>query len=211
MSDIKTFDELLTACEGVRTVTKQHTDWHGRGQTQYSHYLVGDLVVPDDIYIQVHATATKGTIGKLATIEPGIFKQTDGAERITDYDTKFTFTVEGRPKPGRIGRFYAKILPNHDGTTKWVRNVKSHPKEEIKNPVNKYKQELQKGDWVVGVLRGKKLGIGQITRWTNSSVWGRLGDGPEFIFQSINETFTMPDDEHVKLLTFAVLKGWNGR
>jgi len=99
--------------------------------------------------------------------------------------------------------------------TKYVRDVNTHEKVVVKNPVNKFKQEMQKGDWVIGVKPGKYLGIGRITRWTNHNVWAVTGDdltdkSKEFKFDSITETFTMPDDAHVKLLTMAVLKGWRG-
>ena len=65
-------------------------------------------------------------------------------------------------------------------------------------------------------MPGKRLGIGRISRWTNHNVWAIRGDNmsdksKEFKFDSIEETFTMPDDEHVPLLTMAVLKGWDGR
>ena len=73
--------------------------------------------------------------------------------------------------------------------------------------------KLEVGDWVIGVKPGKRLGIGRITRWTNHNVWAVSGEdlnGREFRFDSITETFTMPDDEHVKLLTMAVLRGWTG-
>ena len=77
--------------------------------------------------------------------------------------------------------------------------------------------EMKKGDWVIGVTPGKGLGIGRITRWTNHNVWAvKPGDelndkSREFKFDSIDQTFTMPDSDQVQqLLTVAILKGYTG-
>lgn len=174
-----------------------------------------------DIFIEITQTATKGTIGRLVDFEVEVYGErypeytNQPANKILSYDGTLIYEVDGRKQRGRINESYAKILVGHH-QTQYVRNVKKRVQEDIKNPVNKYKQELQKGDWVVGVMPGKRLGIGRITRWTKHNVWATQSDdlddkSQEFKFDSISETFTMPNDEHVQLLTFAVLAGWNGR
>ncbi len=130
------------------------------------------------------------------------------------YRCTLIYEVEGRKQRGRIKDEYVKIVEGQP-KTKYVRDVTTHKKVVIKNPVNKFKQEMKRGDWVIGVKRNHSLDIGRITRWTNANVWGVTGDdlndkSKEFQFASISETFTMPDDKHVQLLTMAVLKGWKG-
>jgi len=209
---------ILKSCGGVEVKTKESKDY--RGRTQYSDRFikVGDIVVPADTFIEITATATKGTIARVIDIEVDTYTEDTKycqANQIITYGATFIYEVDGRKQKGRIKSQYAKALVGKH-QTEYLRNVDTHEKVEVKNPVNKYKQELQKGDWVIGVMPGKILGIGRITRWTNHNVWGIRGDdlgdkSKEFKFDSIMETFTMPNDEHVQLLTFAALKGWKGR
>jgi len=209
---------ILKSCTGVKVVTKESKDY--RGNTTYSDRFikVGDIVVPRDTFIEITATATKGTIARVIDIEVNTYTEDTKycqANQIMAYSATFIYAVDGRKQKGRIKSPYAKVLVGQH-QTEYIRNTETHKKVEVKNPVNKYKQELQKGDWVIGVMPGKILGIGRITRWTNHNVWAIRGDdltdkSKEFKFDSIMQTFTMPNDEHVQLLTFAALKGWQGR
>lgn len=217
-------EDILKQCSGVRFEENEFSQWSGKVIRTYNFYKEGEIKVPDDIYIKITGTATKGTIGKVIGVDVETFGKTHPGAQSKDpcyiftYDTSIIYECENRKKPGRIKASHV-ILLSGPQQTEYVRNINTRPKEEIKNPVNKFKQELQKGDWVIGVKPGKKLGIGRITRWTNHNVWAvrdafneeDLNDkSKEFRFDSIYETFTLPNDEHVELLTWAVLKGWKG-
>jgi len=213
-------EDILKRCAGVSVDQKENTGYNARSKFLYKFYKVGDIELPaDGVFIEIVATATKGTIAKVVSIDVETYGERypdidsyAGSKEIVTYGITLIYEVEGRKQQGRIKEQYAKVLTG-EHETKYVRDVKKHKKVVVKNPVNKYKQEMQKGDWVIGVKPGKRLGIGRITRWTNHNVWAVAGEdlnGREFRFDSIIETFTMPDDEHVKLLTMAVLKGWTG-
>ena len=215
-----TLESILRKCDGVKVVTTESNDWRGQPQYDTKLYKTGDIVLPEvGIFIEIIATATKGTIAKIVEIDAETYGERypdidsyKGSTEIVSYNNTIIFEVEGRKQQGRIKEQYIKVLPGVQ-ETKYVRDVTKHKKVVVKNPVNKYKQEMKKGDWVIGVKPGKAIGIGRITRWTNHNVWAVAGEdlnGREFRFDSIQETFTMPDDEHVKLLTMAVLKGWTG-
>lgn len=192
-----------------------------RFTSQQPKYFIceSDNLTINDLYIEVTSTSTSGTIGRVIDMEfsKSARKDKDGnsIDAINVYGTTLIYEVDGRSKPSRIGLLYVKILENHDGKTKWVRNVKSR-KTEIKNPINKFKQELKENDWIIGVGRGyksqKPLMIGRVSRWTNKNVWAKTIDGQEFQLNSIKETFLLPaNDEHVEILTMAVVKGWDGK
>jgi hypothetical protein len=210
-------NDLLKQCEGVTHTLKEYRNWKGQLDYHDKFYLNEDkeFKIPKGLYVEVTSTATKGTIGKLIDFEYELFSQKGGPAEISTFEGTLIFEVEGRSKPGRISSSYADIIQGYTGETKWVRSVKKHKKKKVKNPVNKFKQELKKGDWVVGVKPGKKLAIGRITRWTNHNVWAVPHDNlddtsREFRFDSIAQTFLMPNEDHVSELTMAVLKGWNG-
>jgi len=201
---------LLKQCANVRV--KEHTGWGG--SINYTYFITdgsSTIKLPEqDIYIEIVGTATKGTIGKLVAIHP-YSTYTDGHFNID----KFEIEIDGRAKTSNIAQHQSRIL---DGAaeTVWVRKVKKHAKVIIKNPVNKYKQELQKGDWIIGVGKHKILKIGRVSRWTKCNVWAvppgsEPGDTKdEFLLDSISQTFLMPNDDHVGALTMAILKGYKG-
>lgn len=209
---------ILRKCSGVKVVTEERKDWNNQTVYVDKFIKVGDIVVPEDTYIEIIATATEGTIARVVDIEVDSYDEAtkyNVVNQIVTYGATFIYEVDGRKQKGRIRTKYAKALVGTH-TTEYVRNIEKHKKVEVKNPVNKYKQEMQKGDWVIGTRPGKLLGIGRITRWTNHNVWAVTGNdlddkSKEFKFDSITETFTMPNDDHVQLLTFAALKGWTGR
>jgi len=209
---------ILKSCSGVEARTRETTDWQGKKGFVDTLIKVGDIVVPEDTFIEITSTATKGTIARVVDIEVDTYDDETKyhkANQIITYGGTFIYKVDGRKQKGRINASYTKALVGQH-QTEYIRNTETHEKVEVTNPVNKYMQELQKGDWVIGVMPGKRLGIGRITRWTNHNVWAITGDdltdkSKEFKFDSITETFTMPNDEHVQLLTFAALKGWKGR
>lgn len=218
---VSSIEAILQKCGGVRVETKQAevSMWDSHPRITYTFFKTGDIELPDaGIFIKIIASATKGTIAKVVDLEVETWAErypdspNDNPNKIIMWDTTLIYEVEGRKQKGRIKESHTKVLEG-EHETKYVRDVQTHEKVVIENPVNKYKQEMKKGDWVIGTRPGKRLGIGRITRWTNHNVWAVAGEdlnGREFRFDSIKETFTMPDDEHVKLLTMAVLKGWHG-
>jgi len=214
-------EAILRSCEGVKVRSEEKRNWQGRNHTVYTFYKTSDIVVPKNVYIEITCTATIGTIARIVDVEVETHAEryknskNDEPNKLVTYGGTIIYEVDGRKQKGRINEAYAKVLLG-EHKTNYVRNVKKHDKAEIKNPVNKYKQELQRGDWVIGVKPGKSLGIGRISRWTNSNVWAvtpgaELDDkSREFKFDSINETFTIPPDDIEQSLTMAVLKGYKG-
>ena len=96
------------------------------------------------------------------------------------------------------------------------KTVKDRKKEVINNPVNKFKQTLNKDDWIIGVGQGygsnKPLMIGKVSRWTKHNVWAKTIDGDEFKINDMKQTFLLPGgDDYIDELTLAIVKGWNGR
>jgi|GEM_PF-5902086 len=221
------FKQLLLDCNGIDKTTIQEKNWKGQPEDKTYLYLTGEeFIVPPDQFIRIKSTATKGTVAKIVDMELDVqderWAKVEG--QISEYSATLIYESidnKGKKKKGRIQKSYVDFMDPLDpeyGNLKYVRNVKSHAdkKKEVKNPVNKYQQELQRGDWVVGVLPRKRLGIGRITRWTNHNVWAVPGDNlddksREFKFDTIQETFTMPNSDHTALLTMAVLKGWDGK
>lgn len=215
---------ILKSCEGVRyTSEEKKRSWGGQTYIEEKFFKTGDIKVPDELYIKITQTATRGTIAKVVDIEVQTYGERNSSnpgDQIVSYDATLIYeskTSDGKKKKGRINSSYIDVLVGTHPLS-YVRNITKHAdKPPVKNPVNKYKQELQRGDFVIGVKPGKTLGIGRITRWTNHNVWAVSGDdlddkSAEFKFDSISETFTFPDTESVEeLLTFAILSGWNGR
>jgi hypothetical protein len=208
-------EQILAQCSGITVETTR--------ENVSTFTKVGDIELPAaGIFIKILRTAAAGTIARVCSIDIKTRAETyptiesyKGNTQLVTYDAAIEYEVEGRKQKGRIKSIYVKVL-NGTQETKYVRDVKKHKKVVVKNPINKYKQEMKRGDWVIGVKPGKHLGIGRITRWTNANVWAVTGEdlndnSKEFKFDCIDETFTMPNDDHVTLLTMAVLKGWEGK
>lgn len=200
------YEKILKACDGPKvTETQVEQSRYGGRREPYNRVDVefpddGVIAVPPGIFIEINSSATEGTIGELI-----------GIQNASTYSGTYILRIDGRPKPCRIHSSYAALLIGHDGTTKFCRNVNSHPKVHVQNPVNKYKQELKKGDWIIGVGMSKTLVIGTVSRWTNHNVWAfKNGEKKEVKLDCIEETFLMPNTEHVKSLTWAALKGYTG-
>lgn len=198
---MNTMQAILLECDGVEVIAPE---W---GQTRQKFMRVGDIVPRGDIFVEIIGTATKGTIGRVVSVE---VRDYQGA--IYSHQGTLTYEVEGRPKPGKIGSHHANVLKGPQ-QTKYVRVVKSHPKVKVKNPINKFKQELQVGDLIAGVSYGKSIKIGKVSRWTNSTIWAVTGDdisdkSKEFKLDNIQETFKLPNAEAVNQeLTMSVLRG----
>jgi len=205
--------QVLKRCQGIRHVSVIKT-FNGNDQYEHVEFFATDseFAVPDNVYIKIDATACKGTIGKLVDIE---FVTWEAGERIRDWGMTYIIQIEGRKGTNRIVQWHSTILENHDGTTKYVRNVKKHVQEEIPVHVNKYKQPILEGDWIVGIGRGKKLHFGQVVRWTKSSV---MVNPTPTIPNSKSIAITLPDQsvklpegpDYEQMVTMMALRGWTG-
>ena len=206
-------NELLKACSGIRTEEKISEDWKQEKYTHYKHFFEGETIgIPDDVYIKINGTATKGTIGHLVDID---FHQMPGHRDrpVGGWDTTFILSVDGRPNVSRIQQTHADILANHDGTTKFVRNVKKHLQVEIPPHVNKYMQQLNKGDWAVGLGTRKTIHFGQITKWSKASVYvnptAEIKGSTHYLISHPRECFKLPEEvDYTQLITMMILQGW---
>jgi len=208
--------QLLADCDGIEVVSGS-PGYGGYRQTLFVVKPDVTIIPPSEIYIEVISSSTKGTIGKLIDItfntQNRLNEKNETVTVVDQFSIKYIIEIEGRKKPSSISSYFSEILINYTGKTKWVRNIVDHTKEVIKNPVNKFKQQLQKDDWIVGVgMGGDSLKIGKVTRWTKNTVWAKTIDGEEFRLSSIAQTFLMPSsNEHLTELTMAIVKGWNGK
>lgn len=208
---------LLLECDGI---SKAYGKAIHYGRKPILFVVEKDVTVPKGKFIEIIATSTNGTIGELVDIEFNTQKRyTDKlkeVEAVDIYSLKYVIKIDGRKKPSKIIYYHAKILDDYTGPTQWVRNVKNRKDEVINNPVNKFKQTLNKDDWIIGVGQGyganKPLMIGKVSRWTKHNVWVTTIDGDEFKINDMKQTFLLPGgDEYVDELTLAIVKGWNGR
>jgi len=161
--------ELLRRCGGIKVTKTTVPRNNGTSWIRTQYFLDGDFVVPDDVFIKIDGTACKGTIGRLVDID---FSSHRSNNEVTAYDITFIIQVDGRAKTNRITHWHAVILEDHDGSTKYVRNIKKKEEQPVIPPhVNKYNQPILKGDWVVGLGTAKTIYFGEVTRWTKSSVF----------------------------------------
>lgn len=179
-------------------------------------WLTDSVIVPiDNLYIEVSATQTKGTIGKLKHIEIRDFYSIKSEinplyKAFNIYDLRLMLEADGRNDLIPVRYTHAKLLSGYNGPTKYVRVVKEKAKPKVATLTNKFKQELAVGAWAVGPDNHKRIRVGQITRWTEHNAWASF-DGVEFRFDSFRETLILPEDDLLKTLTFAKLSGWAGR
>ncbi len=204
-------EALLKSCHGVRV--EHTTRSHSRGTyVDTAFYLDGNFSVPNNVFIEILMSATKGTIGRLVDIDLG-----DNSYRLNNqiytHDITYILQVDGHNGTNRIARYHGKILETHDGTTKYVRNIKKHINDEIPPHINKYNQHLIKDVWVAGIGVRKTLFFGQVTRWSKSSVW--VNPTPSIPKSKENcitipfETLVMPSGiDYEQTVTMMVLSGW---
>lgn len=204
--------QLFEQCGGIDVIGELRRNTHtGDTRTQYSFVKTGDITVPDDVYIEIDSTATAGTIGKLVAIDVGDLYE----NMIRMYDITFVIQVEDKSETNRIAYHHSSILKDHDGSTKYVRNIKKHEKEDIPEHVNKYKQKIKPGMWIVGLGRGKRLQFGEVTRYSKSSIWVNptpsIKKSKEQCITYPRETLILtPDADHEQMVTMMVLSGWTG-
>lgn len=215
---MNTFNDFIKDLPGITNYNRHYNTDSYSGHRQCWLKDDSKFELPTNIHIEFLKTAATGSIGRLVDIE---FKKGSAWYDVVENEINpnvgtFIVQFDGRSKPSRLTSYHGKILFNHAGPTSYVRNVKKTKK--VKNPVNKYKQELQKGDWVIGVKKGSKaLGIGRVTRWTEHNVWAVFGEdlkdkSKEFQFNGILDTFLIPPGTDIEPeLTMAVLKGWKGQ
>ena len=192
------YTQFLSKCKGIRH------------KMNNSYTLTGEVVIPTNFHIEIFMTSTMGTVGQVVGFEPCAYYE----DLISPSASTIIFQVHGKKGTNRIAASYCNFLEDYTGLTKYIRNVNTNPKVIIKAPINKYKQEMKKGDWVIGASPSKQLKIGRITRWTNNNIWATRSDNlddkhSDFRLDSIHEVFILDHDPSA-LLTFAALKGWNG-
>ena len=201
--------DFFKLCDGIKN-EKIASTYHSYNQLTKTK---DNITIPTDkdYYIKIHMTATKGTIGRIIGLDADVYHN----DRISDYSSSYIFEVDSRKKPGRIRCNCCYILDDeHDGSTKWVRNVNKHSKKEIKAPITKYKQELQVGDIVIGLQYGSNLCVGKVTRWSNHNVWvNKYGLNQEVKLYSNSEIFSLGQDaDNVEeAMSFAILSGFKTR
>ena len=205
-------DQLVAECGGIRRTSTRKTNYSNQDYEYIQFFKTGDIVVPDNVYIRIDSTATKGTIGKLVNIEFG-YCSAEG--EVHTHMMTYIIQVDGRKGTNRIVRYHATILENHNGTTKFVRNVKKHNNEAIPVIINKYNQPLLEGEWVVGLGMGKSLYFGVIVRWSKSSVWVNptpsVKGSKNNCINRPHESFILPDGpDYEQMVTMMAMKGWTG-
>ena len=142
------------------------------------------------------------------------FAVADGRRPVGGWETTYIIQCDGRKGTNRIQHGYAIILDGYTGQTTYVRKVNSKEKEIIPPHVTKYKQELNKGDWVVGVGPGKKLQFGAVVKWTKTSV--QVTAQPELRSKAKTKTishpyesFKLPQEvDYDQIVTMMTLMGW---
>jgi len=206
------FNELLPKCDGIEKITNKISS------PSFPCYIrTGPVTVPSGYFVEIFATATAGTFGKLIGIDTKAGWSGIDDRNVNLHSGTLIVQCDNRKKPIRIHCSHANILTDYMGSLNYIRIVTKHKPVVVKAPVNKFKQELKRGDWVVGIAPGRALKIGRITRWTNHNVWAVMNEhdlddkSKEFKFDGIHQTFLMPSDDHTSSLTMAVLKGWDGR
>ena len=222
------FDTFVDLCGGTEVRKKKNPhypgSWGNQAEYHYSRHITGEPVtIPDNVFVKVTATATKGSVGKLVAVEFAHWgADTQNKEyhnRITSYDTTFIYQVEGRKGTNRVKNGHAQLYLNYAGPTVFKRTDPSKkPKVTIPEHVNKYGQTIRVGDYVAGIGARKTLYFGKVTRYSKSSIWVKsVGDHGsqkgEHCINTPKETFALPtaDDEVFEQeIMMMVLKGWSG-
>ena len=202
--------ELLAKCKGVEFTIETKQLGMGGSYDNITYHLIDDIIVPDNVYIKILKTPTKGTIGKLIGIE--CYKNSFNDE-ITPSSMTYIIQVDGRRGTNRISQWNAVILENHDGSTKFIRNIKKRKLEVIPPHINKYKQSLNRGEWVAGIGPKNILYFGKVTRWSASSVWVNptpsIPKSKENCISRPMETIVLPTGiDYQQMITMMVLSGW---
>lgn len=215
-SGMNTEEKVLAACEGVEVKTQNKTFNNGQPYQTHSFHMDDKslFAVPHNIFIEIYASATAGTIGKLVDIDFGDDRNRRN-NQLYVHDITWIIQVEGKEGTNRIARYHSDILVGHDGSTKYVRNTNKHVKEVIPPHVNKYHQTLHKDFWIAGIGSGKRLFFGQVTRWSKSSVWvNPTPTVPKSKEQCITiplQTVVLPHGvDYEQSVTMMALQGWKG-
>lgn len=214
--NIKNYKHLLTLSDGVDPRTRRLKDWGG-DEILTELFVLGDITPPKNVFVEVIATSTKGTIGEVVGF-PDLSTVVEN-EQLYGYSGKLEIRIAGRDKTSNIDSNHCRFLTDYTGPTKWVRNVKKHKKEIFPPHVNKFSQTIEKGDWIIGSGHGKKLVYGKVVKWSKSSIWvttDTISKKPKTkIITYPNQSMVLPymedpdkmNEQHLMLLT---LKGWNG-
>jgi len=207
--------DVLKRCGGIDVVVIEHPSMTRNGQKFYydEFHHVGDIVVPDNVFIEIEGGISKGTIGRLVDIDFGKPYRVDNV--VSTSDITWIIQVDGRDKTNRCSHWQSSVLQHHDGTTKYVRNIKKHKKIDIPPHVNKFNQTLMEGVWAAGLGPCKTLYFGEVERWSKSSVW--VNPTPSIPKSKANcitlpkETLVLPSGaDYEQMVTMMGLSGWSG-
>ena len=87
------------------------------------------------------------------------------------------------------------------GETKWVWKTEKRKQQPLPEIYNKYGQKIEVGSIVAGCAIGGVLAVGQVTRFTKSTIWVNVQglekrlkpSGKEYRINSIMQTIVLPD------------------
>ena len=212
-------EALLHLCSGI-TITNEATSGSWRSYKRTVCRLNKDqFSVPENVLIRITGTATKGTIGRLVDMEFEEYRWGDYDDEIYSSSNaiRFIIQVDGRDGTNRIIGDHAEILFSHEhnGLTRYERNVKKKQKIEIPEHVNKYNQKVRMGDWVVGLGFKKTIYFGQVVGWTKASI---LVNHTPSVKGSKHEAIRIPKEtlvlpggiDYESAVTMMALGGWQG-
>jgi len=211
---------LLENADGVETKIEESFSRIGQPQSHKYYLKTGDKIVLKkgyEAYIEITRTLMRGTIGRIVGFDIKTYKEkypnnyqmfsSYKPNQLVVHDATIIYEVDGQKKKYRVKASHAKLLPGIYHKTKYIR-TKPKPKEKviIAPHINKFKQTIDNGDWVIG-LWCKKLAIGKVTRYTKSNIWVKINDS-ELKLDNPIETFKFDDDANIEqILTFLKLKG----
>lgn len=141
----------------------------GRNNVVEKYILLDDTNLDFDtkpLYFEVNTPSRKGTIGKLIGIA-NYSRNID--ERILRSYCNVILGFDDRDNKPSFSSWQVTYLPFYSGPTKYVYNTTQ--KEKALARRNKYGQELDEGELVVGFSINQKLVIGTVSRWTEHNVW----------------------------------------
>ena len=209
--------KFLLSCAGISTERKKEQHYWRGEITRTIHVLdKAKFAILEDWYVQVDATLTKGTIGKIVGVDFGersSYNVRYGTDEVSPTDMTFIYQVEGRETTNRIVHYHATVLDgDYSGRTRWIRS-KGKKTTDLPVLINKYKQALEIGTWVAGCGAGRILHFGQVTRYSKSSVWVNptpsLPKSKENCINRPHETLVLPEGmDYEQTVTMMVLSGW---
>lgn len=158
--DYKQFDDFFKEQGGK--ITEKDS-----GSGYWSNRKTRTFIIPETItkpvYLEFTNRGNKARIGSIGRLV--------GFEETSYGNPRLTVEWDDRSKTYAAKYYEIEVLDNdYDDGTKWV--WQTNPREKILPFVNKFGQELEKGDLIVGIEKScKYLRFGYVTRYTKASIW----------------------------------------